>query len=30
MNDLMRPALYDAFHDLVPVRRARARRPHGL
>jgi diaminopimelate decarboxylase len=20
MNDLMRPALYDAFHDLVPVR----------
>ena len=21
MNDLMRPALYDAFHDLVPVRR---------
>lgn len=21
MNDLMRPALYDAFHDIVPVRR---------
>lgn len=26
MNDLMRPALYDAFHDLVPVR-ARAGEP---
>ena len=25
MNDLMRPALYDAWHDIVPV--ARARRP---
>lgn len=31
MNDLMRPALYDAFHDLVPVRpRAGEPRPYDL
>ncbi|KAK0340510.1 hypothetical protein LTR94_030220, partial [Friedmanniomyces endolithicus] len=31
MNDLMRPALYDAFHDIVPVRpRSGARRPHDV
>ena len=31
MNDLMRPALYDAFHDLVPVRpRPGAPRPHDI
>lgn len=31
MNDLMRPALYDAFHDLRPVRpRAGEARPHDL
>ena len=27
MNDLLRPALYDAWHDIVPVRKSRAR-PH--
>ena len=27
MNDLLRPALYDAWHDIVPVRKGRAR-PH--
>lgn len=31
MNDLMRPALYDAFHDLVPVQpREGERRPYDL
>ncbi len=25
MNDLLRPALYDAYHDIVPVTRARGR-----
>jgi diaminopimelate decarboxylase len=31
MNDLMRPALYDAFHDLTPVRlRAGAARPYDI
>jgi diaminopimelate decarboxylase len=24
MNDLMRPALYDAWHDIVPVRKSAA------
>jgi diaminopimelate decarboxylase len=28
MNDLMRPALYDAWHDIVPVAKSRRRR-HG-
>ena len=27
MNDLLRPALYDAHHDIVPVRRAEASAP---
>ena len=26
MNDLIRPTLYDAFHEIVPVRRPRATR----
>ena len=26
MNDLMRPALYDAFHEILPLREAKARR----
>ena len=31
MNDLMRPALYDAFHDLIPVeRRAGDARPYDV
>jgi diaminopimelate decarboxylase len=28
MNDLIRPALYDAWHDIVPVRKARGGRGH--
>ena len=27
MNDLLRPALYDAWHEIVPVSRQRARQP---
>jgi len=27
MNDLVRPAMYDAFHEVVPLRRAGRRRP---
>jgi diaminopimelate decarboxylase len=25
MNDLLRPALYDAYHDIVPVKKSKAR-----
>jgi diaminopimelate decarboxylase len=29
MNDLLRPALYDAHHELLPVRQTTAEAPHG-